>query len=390
MSFSYVLRLNYPKAKKFVFGAIIALTSAAYLSACGEFKKSPGADPAPVKQVLETNTVGDAKFFLNEIDIPHQYQLIISWPEDTKKIVIENDGKKIFEGDSERKYILNLKDNTRFNVRAFSYDGSKPLLIGEMQGLTPKDFSLSGAIDLREDMVIEAYRIFLVNDPKIQTNGRAMNLKATKFFSDNAVITSFPSGSKASSRLNGKGGGAVFILAKQAQGHLSINLRGQHGGDGTDGLPWENRAADGAGGKSGAHDCLPLLPIGGPLKCWCTRNPENGGDGAPGLRGRSGTAGGKGGNSGEILIDVTEPSEFVVEPFQEIGLAGQPGQGGPGQEGGYGGLAGDPTSVECPSARDGGRGFTGEKGGNGPEVLDGSIETLCISIGQGEGKCQPR
>lgn len=381
-----------PKSNKVGLRILATSLFAASLVACGDFKKEKEmiTNFVPQEKTVKEHSVGDAKFVLQETEIPHQYQLAISWPEEIKKVVIENDGKRIFDTDSTRQYLLSLKDNTRFNIRAFSYDGEKPVLIGEMQGATPKDYSISGNVELKEDTDIEAYRVFLVNEPKIQTNGKILRVKATKIYSDNAQITSFPQGSKAPLQSDGASGGLVHFSAKQAMGHVRINLRGQHGGDGVNGLPWDNRAADGGGGRSGAHECLRPPLIGGPLKCWCTRGPDNGGDGASGAKGRSGTAAGRGGSSGKILIEITDPSEFVVEPFQEIGLAGIPGKGGPGQEGGNGGPAGDPTSNECSSARNGNKGATGANGDDAPPSLDGSTETLCISIGQGEGKCQTR
>ncbi|GEM_PF-2359897 len=385
-NFSKINLSNKLSARKIFVSSVIATS----LVACGDFKNEKEAITTliPQEKSIRSQTVGDAKFILQETEIPHQYQLAISWPEEIKKVVIENNGKKIFDTDSTRQYLLSLKDNTQFMIRAFSYDGMQPVLIGETEGSTPKDYSISGNFEIKEDTEIQAYRVFLVNEPNIQTNGKLFKIKATKIFSDNAKIISFPQGTKAPFQTNGASGGSVHFISKQAAGHVRIHLRGQHGGDGINGLPWVTRAADGGAGGSGNHDCLRPGFIGGPIKCWCTRNPDKGGDGAAGAKGRNGTMAGRGGNSGLILIEITDPSEFAAEPIQEIGLAGTAGRGGPGQEGGNGGPAGDPTSGECPNASNGNKGATGPNGDVAPPALDGSTETLCISIGQGEAKCQ--
>ena len=380
------------QSKRTWFRAGISSLVTIALFSCSEFKKEKEKETitnlVPQEQTVKQQSVGEAKFVLQETEIPHAYQLAISWPEQIKKVVIENDGDRIFDSESTHQYFLSLKDNTKYNIRVFSYDSEKPILIGETEGATPKDFSMSGNIELKEDTEIEAYRVFLVNEPKIQTNGKKFRIRATKIFADNTEINSFPEGSKAPLQSNGASGGLVHIEANEAKGQVRIVLRGQHGGDGVNGLPWDTRAADGGGGSNGSHDCLKPPVLGGPLKCWCTRNPDNGGDGSPGSKGRNGSTAGMGGNSGKILVEVIEPSEFSVEPFLEVGLAGSPGRGGPGQEGGNGGPAGNPTSSECRSARDGNKGPNGPNGDDAPPSLNGSTEALCISIGQGEGKCQ--
>lgn len=379
-----------PKGNQIGLKVLAASIFLSQLTGCGDFKKETvTTNTVPVEvPVIKEQTYGDAKFNLIASEIPHQYQMVVTWPSDIKSVVIEDDGKKVFTTVSGNQHILSLKDNTRFNLRVFTNDGEKPVLIGEFQGATPSDYTFSGNVELKEDTTIEAHRVFFINKAKIQTNGKALVVSADQIVSDDAEVFSFNQGTKAGIETSGASGGLVHLKSKEASGHMKVTLRGQHGGDGRNGLPWEIKAADGGGGRGGAHDCLRPPLIGGPLKCWCTRTPDNGGDGAAGAKGRSGTPAGRGGNSGKIIVEIKEPSQFVVEPFQEIGFAGIPGKGGPGQEGGNGGPAGDPSSSECSSARNGNKGATGANGDDAPQAMDGSTETLCISIGQGEGKCQ--
>lgn len=374
---------------------ILAATIIASQVGCGDIQKEVNNNNTPVaEKSTRSQADGNAKFNLQELDIPHQYQIVVSWPAEVTKIVIEDSGKKIFESDSVRQYTHPIKDNTKFNFRVFSYDGDKPVLIGEYVGLTPRDYSIEASTELKEDLVVEASRVFFINESKIQTNGFKVTVKADKFYSDNAEIYSFMTGAKAPLETDGVAGGNVEIKAKEAIGHLRVNLRGQNGGDGVSGAAWDIRAAAGGGGRSGAHECARAsvggIGIGGPLKCWCTRNPDNGGAGANGAKGRDGTKAGRGGNSGALLVEIQEKTEFVVEPFQTVGVAGVPGKGGPGQLGGVGGPGGDPTSSECSGSRPGPEGKIGDIGTDGANALDGNIESLCISIGQGEGKCQAK
>ena len=90
-----------PKYKKVGLRILAAGIFAASLAACGEFKreKETITNLVPQEKTVDANSVGDAKFILQETEIPHQYQLAISWPEEIKKVVIENYGKRIFDSD---------------------------------------------------------------------------------------------------------------------------------------------------------------------------------------------------------------------------------------------------------------------------------------------------
>lgn len=353
------------------------------LPSCGEFQKEKVVTDTKIRSF----TMGDAQFDLSESEIPHQYQMLVTWPNDIQKVYVEKDGKRVFETDTERKFTLPLKDNSKYVVRVFSADNDKPVLIGETQGQTPLDYTFSNPTELKENVSINANRVFLNHQTKIQTNGFNLTIQANKIYSDETEIISFPEGSKAALEQNGLPGGLVQITSNYATGNLKITLRGQDGGDGIDGALWVTRAADGNTGTSGSHDCL-KGPIGGPLKCWCTAGPGRGGDGATGEKGRDGTLAGRGGNSGQIIVEIKESSDFSVIPLQLIGLAGISGKGSPGQEGGNGGAAGDPTSRECSPRDPGSKGATGEKGLDAPPVENGLLETVCVSIGQGSGKCK--
>lgn len=378
--------ISLPHSTKSVLTSYTALAFMLLAVGCGEFKK----EKIVTQEVkARTLTSGDASVAMTETDVPHQYQLTISWPSDIKKVFIENDGRRILETDSIRQHFLLLKDNTKYNIKVFSADGDRPVLVGEAQGQTPKDYSFSGVVELKEDLEIEANRVYFSNQTKVQTNGFQLKVQAQKIVSDNAEIFSFLENSKAEPSQDGKSGGLVHIMSVEAIGNLKINLRGQNGGDGVDGLPWTTVAAGGSVGSTGGHSCLkPGIGIGGPLKCWCTSQPGDGTSGANGAKGNAGTKAGSGGSSGKIIVEVSDSSEFTAEPSQHIGLAGVAGKGSDGQEGGAGGPPGNPTSKECRNANQGPQGVKGAKGDDGAVGTDGSKETQCVSIGQGVGKCR--
>ena len=251
------------------------------LTACGEFQKEKVVTVEPKARNF---SIGDAQFDLSETDIPHQYQMNVSWPKDVKKIYVEKDGKKVYETESGQPVTLQLKDNTKYNIRVFSTEAEKPVLLGEAQGATPVDYTFNGVIDMKDDLTVEAHRVFFLSQSKIQTNGHSLIVRAQTVVSDQAEIFSFPEGAKALSEQNGLSGGLVQIVSEIAHGNLKVTLRGQNGGDGIDGLPWDSQAP-GAG-------------------------PGNGFDGPKGANGRNGTPAGRGGNTGKISVEVKETSDL--------------------------------------------------------------------------------
>ncbi len=377
---------------------VISFFTLAGFIACNELSREsdtpnvPASSFASNKQTISTKIYGDATFELKETNYPHQYQIFISWPKNISKIFIEDFGTKVFETNSHQQYIYTIRDNIKYNLRLFSTDEGKPVLLGGFAGQTPKDYSIDSETILKENLTINADRVFLTKRAKVQINGFEFTVATSKFFSDEAKIYSFPHYmEKAPRGTLGQSGGRIRITSEVAYGRLHVELRGQDGGDGSNGSIWPTRAADGAQGGSGSHECLQVsfvgLPIGGPIKCWCTRSPGNGAPGANGAKGYNGTPGGKGGNSGSLFVKLQQDTGFVIHLIQSEGHGGIPGVGGPGQEGGYGGPSGNPTADACPNANAGPNGFRGPKGDDAPPSLHGSIDPSCILIGSNEEKC---
>ncbi|OQW53661.1 MAG: hypothetical protein A4S09_07085 [Proteobacteria bacterium SG_bin7] len=339
----------------------------------------PSSVPTP-----KTSSAG-VKFQISEPNVPNQYQIWITWPKDFKTIVIEDSGVSIFQSTpGQREFFYTLRDNSPYSLRAFLISDDGIRVVGEYKGRTPKDLVFSGSLVMEKELNFDVHRVFFAGAAKIQTNGFNFKIKADKIFSENAEIFTFPRNQKAT--LAGRHGGNVNLVGSEATGNLRISMRGESGGDGIDGMNYSTRAADGASGSAGAHDCARAL--GAIVRCWCTSSPGPGMPGADGLDGRPGSDSGKGGNSGSVVVKITTDHNFHLNVEQEAGISGNPGHGSEGQEGGHGGAPGNPTSNECGGSYPGQNGKRGKSGTDGMRPSDGEIEKKCISIGQVVRDCE--
>ncbi len=329
----------------------------------------------------------EIKFQLREENQPNHYLILVSWPREFKNVIVEDNGVRVFTASSsQREFAYVIRDNTAFNLRVFRESGEGTVVAGEYQGVSPKDFVLSGSIILNKDLVVSANRVFLTAGASLQIQNYKLSLKAKKIFSEGAEILTFPRGQKAARETFGRDGGWVEFEAEEAAGHLRIEMRGEHGGDGADGLPHTTRAVNGAAGAAGAHDCARAL--GAIVRCWCTSSPGPGLPGGDGLDGRPGTNAGKGGNSGNVAMNIKKDVGFSVNVQMEPGVSGNPGHGSDGQEGGQGGPAGNPTSDACGNSYPGQNGKKGNSGADGKRPADGLIGKKCVSIGASVRDCE--
>lgn len=348
--------------------------------------KVESAPPSTTRQVPApaTSNAG-VKFQLNEPNVPNQYQIWITWPKEFKSIVIEDGGYVVYQSSpAQREFFYTLRDNTSYSLRVFFASDDGMRVVGEYKGRTPKDMVFSGYFSMEKELNLEAHRVFFVNAAKVQTHGFNLKIKTDKVFSENAEIFTFPRGQKAP--LDGRNGGNLNLVATEATGNLRITMRGENGGDGIDGRAYETRAADGAQGSAGAHDCA--RAFGQIVRCWCTSSPGPGVEGADGLIGRPGSDAGKGGNSGAVVVNVMTDHNFRLNVEQEAGISGNPGHGAEGQEGGIGGAPGNPTSDACGGSHPGQNGKRGQSGIDGLRPADGEIERKCISVGQVIRDCE--
>lgn len=246
-------------------------------------------------------------------------------------------------------------------------EGGTLTLDGNELVLGPADASKKSAAFLALD------RLELKNGAKIITNGNVLTIFVNSIQSENGQIRSFTAasakatgGPAATARGEdghsgdpGSSGGVVSIhVIGELDGILNVDLQGQEGGNGSDGmqgvdLPQASRGRDAEDGPGG------WLTPG-----WCKHGGADGDPGKKGLQGGSAGAGGRGGDGGHFqLINVgSKPIPAANYTFSaeagKNGTVGQPGKGGPGQKGGEGGHG----STWCSGGRAGGNGPDGDPG----------------------------
>jgi hypothetical protein len=207
--------------------------------------------------------------------------------------------------------------------------------------------TLSGPDDKR---VLSVRRLSLKNS-NIVTNGGSLTIEADEVMSNGGNIISFVDGTTAPEGINGRSGGELTLRVDGGlQGILTVNLRGENGGDGKPGAA----ARAGAAGVEGSHSSSGAFD--------CSSGPGRGTNGQPGLSGGDGGAGGKGGSGGTMILVAANPTAILSSiVFHNEG--GSPGKGGAAGIGGAGGPGGGggASGGYCS-----GRGQSGDAGQPGP------------------------
>lgn len=206
---------------------------------------------------------------------------------------------------------------------------------------------------------------------RIVTGGNDLVIYTNKVISEGGEIISFDDKSKKAANAMSAGGagspgvsgGTVSIFAVNGiEGRLSINLRGQEGGDGAQG----NRGADGQMGMQG-YGAQTFLGV-------CQSPGTSGAPGSPGQRGATGGPTGHGGSGGTFIlynVGATPIPGASWEFSAAAGDPGKPGDGGPGGNGGAGGLGGSGYGL-CRNGPRGAWGSNGQPGDAGSPGLSGA------------------
>ncbi|WP_413576966.1 hypothetical protein ACLVWU_02475 [Bdellovibrio sp. HCB290] len=178
------------------------------------------------------------------------------------------------------------------------------------------------------------------------TMGHDIQITARILESQNGTITTFPDTHEPSIVTEGVSGGNLILKVVIAEGRLNLFMQGERGGPG---MP---------GGAPNPNMDGRAIPLSGNVM-GCT-TPKNGAPGGPGARG---------GISGTAEVDIQEEDGFVLNAKA---LPGMGGRGGPGGEGGR----------YCMGDRK-----RGPSGAMGPQGAEGTIQTLCIRIGERGRQC---
>jgi hypothetical protein len=219
--------------------------------------------------------------------------------------------------------------------------------------------------------LVLSFYTFRMQQAKILTNGRDIEIRAVKFVVDNGEIlaNTGPATGLVQGTLNGvagRDGGHVLLAAlDEYRGKLTVTLSGQAGAPGGKGVT-------GAAGDPGGRGADAVQGVFD-----CRSGGQDGGAGGKGKTGGTGGNGGNGGNGGSLDTEWVATEMIASITFTKAGgpggLAGPGGDGGPGGTGGAGGSGaglcrGGHGGSQGPGGDGGAPGVAGASGAPGPEA----------------------
>ena len=214
----------------------------------------------------------------------------------------------------------------------------------------PEDKEFTGTTTLAQNFE-NMGRVKLTN-ATLYFNQLQFTISGKKLISDNGVIRAYPVGQKATSNTDGRLAGAIELEFKTATGSLTLDARGEAGGDGTVGANGTIGSTGSAGGVGNDANGYCNTYYSGDQGANVTELVFNtapsigqqGGQGGTGTQGGQGLPGKKGGDGGLITLTVHDsatgftPNYLVASVNGGAGGAGGPGgAAGPGGAGGRGG-----------------------------------------------------
>lgn len=233
------------------------------LSGCLEDKPNQKEQPPTPEAVVNPEAEKPLSAENFKIDLvpaaaPNRYELKITSPKSTKKLfILENNslvkalvtGQQTsvpLTGGSQHRFSIQERDDSEKTQMSFEYDV-----------LVPLDMVFSGTQKLQADLNFRGGRVFMSGRAELQIGEHTLEIEATDFISDDAVIMTYPVGTAAAARNeNARPAGRVNIRTERSSGKLSIQMRGMNGGDGKDafniGLAYCLAANGGSGGNSGS------------------------------------------------------------------------------------------------------------------------------------------
>lgn len=320
--------------------------------------------------------------------------------------------KKLLKGDT--KVALSIKSNlNEFDLKARCYilDTANGTKVEKVKYSFPKRLFLNSKINIgelpfeiiRNDFngpnIYRISELYFGEKAELITEGKNIEIEATNLVAlENSKVMTFEEGAKADKGLNGRNGGIIRMNLKNAEGDLTVILRGEdagvqsHAAKKGDELPEDpNKNAI---AQIKAEECIhaflainvnkvPSEPgIGGGSKPRCHiyqiqsgRPAQNGKDGGNGEDGKNGF---NGGNSGRLELIIENNNLYITESFypgkySSGSLGGKPGHGQPGGKGAKG--QGPDTTNHPPGIN----GIDGKPGKDGADGKNGSKEFICIS-----------
>lgn len=326
---------------------------------------------------------------------PEKYVVQFSWPRiEDKKVLRIRLGRVLAEVQPTQTFFTSTVNHNQVLTYSFDVLDSKRVLERTITktAVIPYDFVVRPDNSVISDNIkIEANRLYLSEETALFIDGKSVEISANEIYSKGGMIKSFATegNEDATAPLgkDGRSGGNLVLTVNKLYGPLKVDLRGENGGQGIDGAPYDTRAAKGAPAGKGKGYGSP-----GSADSYCDYGADAG-NGAAGADGRPGLPGGSGGNSGNVKVSVkqflplegigTPPTDEPSRPVVVLlapGLGAKGGNPGPPQIGGLGGDGNNGSDWDC-SGEKGQPGPDGKPGKPGEKGKDGQIGLNCIYIG---------
>lgn len=246
----------------------------------------------------------------------------------------------------------------------------------ETEFVVEESYTLPLQRNMMYQQVVEYDRLILKKGARFQTEGANVRIDIKELVSEDAVIATFSPDTTAEKRKSGRAGGHLELHVGKATGNLTVELRGENGGDGEAG-------AEPVASMKGAQGAPGMDWIGGFGYSSVIYIPSAGNPGAQGFQGESGFPGG---NSGSADIQISDDSELSLSVARIPGRGGAGGSGGAGGEGGEGGIGGQRGDLN--RFPNGAMGPQGSQGPVGTVGATGLAERVCIRPKSGALNCQ--
>lgn len=348
------------------------------LSACSDFDNRPKENQPAIVSIeslpdFVTTSVAPTP-------TPEKYIIYFSWPkiDDSKKLRIRLLKTLTIVSSEQQTFSIEVahNQNLTFNFDVLDFSEKIEKSFSKLVQI-PKDLVVRpNDPKILEDQKLVAKRIFISGNAPLITNGHNVILITEELISDHGVIETYLPETKSSLDLNGNSGGNLEIRSLMASGSLKVFMRGENGGESSQGPSHQTRAPSGEPPLDGTTECGTTKNLKDTFSnCTCSSFGRAGTNGKPGIKGLTGPQGTLGGDSGNLKIEIMDASGLFLETTTLPGSGGAGGPGGPGQ---LGGIALENFS-KC-AGKKGQDGPSGPQGDSGEKGIDGKKGLTCIHL----------
>ncbi len=377
----------------------VLLLSSLGFSACLKVEPKSKSEEVVNQQVPAASTAGTKiTYMLKGKNEPNQYSIHFSDVDSLYIRKIKNGVSTVDRTDGAEYVDENVVSGEKITYQFYRESGTQQTILESVDVQIPRDLVFDKKVILNKKTIEELgltveetgffrkvsansfRRIFFLKGTEIVTSGENLELVADEIHFHQTVIQTFEKSQTADQGKEGRHGGTLNFKARLMSGDVFVELRGENGGQGPNGLP-PGESLAGTNGEPGKapEEYTPANCSYLSILCGACRSPgEVGRPGGNGKKGNDGFTGMTGGNSGELnwtAEDATNLNWKVIK---------SPGAGGAGGSGGAGGRAGKgapgTSSMYCgvvPAAEDGIPGPFGDRGFNG---ISGQLEPACLQI----------